>query len=355
MNLRELGEFDLIERYAKPLEGPIGGLLVGIGDDCAVIRPPAGKNLLVTSDMMIEGTHFIRDRTDPQDLGHKALCASLSDVAAMGGRAIFAFLSLGIPSDTDLTWIGRFFDGLGQLARSFGVVLAGGDTVASDLITADVTVVGQGDPGHLTLRSGAKANELVLVTNHLGSSAAGLRLVTRSLDPDALPGGLRQIGHSSIAAHLRPWPRLREAAALVQSSPPSSMMDISDGLVGDARHIAAKSGVGLELWLGSVPIVEGLRELGAFLDESADDWALHGGEDYELLLTMPESAVEESVRRVRDATGTGMSVVGRVTSGSGVVLLDRSGRQIAAKNGFEHFRPFHCQGEAAYPAKGSKP
>lgn len=337
MSLAELGEFGIIERFAKRLERPIENLVTGIGDDCAVIRPAPGRHTLITSDMMVAGVHFLLDRTEPSDLGHKALCTGLSDIAAMGGRPVCFFLSLALPGGTPVSWLERFFDGLGALATEFGVTLAGGDTVASPVVAVDITVLGQGEPKNLVRRKGARAGDLILVTGYLGASAAGLHIIKNEIGINNLPGRLHEAAALACHAHRRPWPRLREAAVLVRDAPPTSMMDISDGLAGDLRHITGANGVGAEIWAGSLPMIPGLQDLAAELGNSADLWALSGGEDYELLLTLPEPQAEAAMRAVRGANGTPLTVVGRITDSLEVVFLDRQGRQFSPIGGHDHF------------------
>lgn len=334
MGLETIGEFGIIDRYARRLDRPSDRVLVGIGDDCAVLRPDSGRHLLVTSDMMVAGVHFLEEHTTPEDLGYKSLAASLSDIAAMGGEPLCFFVSLGPPASTEPSWVERFFNGMGNLSQRFNVPLAGGDTVRSERTVVDVTVAGQAEPGRILSRSGALPGDAVLVTGELGASAAGLALIVQGLAEGPLPGWVLHSAEKALLAHRRPMPRLNEAFVLAESGLVHSMMDISDGLAGDIAHVAAQSGVGAEIRVNSLPVPKWLSSIAALCKASAEEWSLYGGEDYELLLTAAPDAVERLQQALRGATGTNLTDVGHITDSPGVVMAETG---VRLRSAHQHF------------------
>src|SRR5437868_6459001 len=232
-----------------------------IGDDCAVLNPPAGHELLVTTDLCLEGVHFRLDWHPADAVGHRCLARGLSDIAAMAGEPLACFLSLGLPKEIPQKWVDGFFSGFLKLAKRFEVPLAGGDTGESKKgIVADVMVVGSAPRGKAVRRSGARPGDLIYVTGELGGSAATL---------EALQG--RNVKVSKKDPHFYPEPRLGVARKLRGIA--SSMIDLSDGISTDLAHICQESGVGAELEANAIPIARAATML----------QALHGGEDYELL------------------------------------------------------------------------
>jgi len=286
----------------------MGGRKSLIGDDCAVLSPPRGYELLVTTDLCLEGVHFRRDWHPAESVGHRCLARGLSDIAAMAGEPVACFLSLGLPADVSQEWVDGFLGGFLRLTKRFHVPLAGGDTGQwNSGIIADVMVVGAAPNGKSVRRSGARPGDLIYVTGALGGSAATLERLRRG-----------KIKASKSDPHFYPEPRIAVGRKLRGTA--SSMIDVSDGLATDLAHICEESGVGAEIEIASLPVAAG-----ATLEQ-----ALHGGEDYELLFTASEKKVPKGVRRI-----------GRVTRDPRQMMWLRTPdgqRMPMPAGGWEHFR-----------------
>ncbi len=293
---------DKIRRRAGLPQG--GGLVLGIGDDCAIFRPRgAQEDLLFTTDMLIEDIHFQQNTHPPEAVGYKALARGLSDIAAMGGAPRFCLLSLATGKHVDQRWIDQFYNGLLRLARSSGVVLAGGDLARAEKTACDIVVCGSVPRGGALRRDGARAGDAIYVSGTLGGSAQGL----------ATKKG------RAWARHLRPEPRLRLGAYLRERIGASAAMDLSDGLSMDLRRLALASG--LEAAIEMPPVFRG----------ATMEQALHGGEDYELLFTAGRRVVVPAAFDGIPLTRIGVMRRGR----AGAVYLD--GKPLEPL-GFDHFR-----------------
>jgi thiamine-monophosphate kinase len=290
----------------------MGGRKSLIGDDCAVLVPPAGHELLVTTDLCLEGVHFRRDWHSADSVGHRCLIRGLSDIAAMAGEPLACFLSLGLPKEIPQKWVDGFLAGFTGLAKRFDVPLAGGDTGESRSgIIADVMVVGSAPKGTGVRRSGAKAGDSIYVTGSLGGSAVTLERLRRG-----------KVKASKSDRHFYPEPRIAVARKL--RSVASSMMDLSDGLSTDLAHICEESGVGVEIEAANIPVAKG-----ATLTQ-----ALHGGEDYELLFTT-------SQRVPVIISGVAVRRIGRVVRDRKQMMWLRTpdgDRMPLPSGGWEHFR-----------------
>ena len=297
---------------------------LGIGDDCAILGLPPGHETLVTTDFSLEGVHFRRDWQSPECIGHRCLARGLSDIAAMGGAPVAAFLSLALPNQLPQRWVDRFLAGLLRLARSYGVELAGGDTAQSTGgVLADIVVVGTVKRGRALLRSGAKAGDLIYVTGALGESAAALHLL-RS-------GKIKK-------RDVFPQPRIAVGEWLVEKRIATSAIDISDGLSTDLSHICEESGVGAVVDAAVIPIHAEARKLSHIrrpkptADGLSLELALHGGDDYELLFTAPKSKrVPEHIAGVR------LTMIGRVLREKKMYLARNGNKESLAPHGWEHF------------------
>jgi len=298
-------------------------VVTGIGDDCAVLRVPPGHELLVTTDFTIENVHFRRDWHRPELVGRRCLTRGLSDIAAMGGEPLAAFLSLAVSSDVPQKWVDRFLKGLLDLAEEFKVPLAGGDTAQSPAgIHADIVVVGSVPKGKAVLRSGAKAGEQIYVTGELGGSAAMLARLM-----ELKPVGTESSRQFSRFSSRHPHPRARVAVGrwLRQRGVASAMIDLSDGLSTDLEHICQESHVGAEIEAEAIPRAQVEKKPVAL------ELALHGGDDYELLFTSA-AAVPSKVAGVR------VTRIGRTTQSAGMRLIGADGEARALKvGGWEHF------------------
>jgi thiamine-monophosphate kinase len=298
-----------------------GRLIAGIGDDCAVLRPSLGADLLVTTDFSLEGVHFRREWHPPESIGHRCLARGLSDIAAMGGEPVAAFLSLAIPPDLAQTWVDRFLKGLLKLARQFGVALAGGDTSQSPSgLLTDVIVIGSVPKDGAILRSGARPGDRIYVTGALGESATALSLLYSK----------KKIDRKKFSGHFFPIPRIQAAQTLRSRKIPTSMIDISDGLSTDLSHICEESHVGAEIWAQQIP----KAKVGRRAKTVALELALHGGEDYELLFT---ASSDRSVPS--RLAGVPITCIGEITRRKQMFLVDENGsRSILSPRGWEHFR-----------------
>ena len=283
MKMQQLGEFGLIDRIRKMTSVPDPSW-VGIGDDCAVIplSPETGgapaSDLLVSTDMLVEGTHFLMEDISPRQLGWKSAAVNISDIAAMGGKPIATFLSLALPKTLPEQWMQEFMEGYNGISEKFGAALLGGDTTCSpDRICINVTVLGTCPRGKAKLRSAARPGDLVCVTGTLGDSAAGLKLIL---------GGQKGAAPRLMDRHYTPTPRVEEGLALSCLPGVHAMMDISDGVGSDLRHILDESGVGARIDTGKLPISKELQALCSEKGWDPKELALSGGEDYELLFTM---------------------------------------------------------------------
>jgi thiamine-monophosphate kinase len=295
----------------------------GIGDDCAVLRLARGSELLITTDFSLEGIHFRRDWHPADSVGHRCLARGLSDIAAMGGDPVAAFLSLGLPRDLAQTWAKGFLRGLLKLARRYGVSLAGGDTAESrDGILADIIVAGTVPKGKAILRSGARVGDAIYVSGELGGSAAAIeRFRARSKkNPNA----------RDYFRHFYPEPRVELGRILREKGLAAAMIDLSDGLSTDLAHICEESSVGAEIQAESIP----RGRVGNPARDVELELALHGGEDYELLFT-----VRPGKRIPAQVAGVALRCIGRITRGRKIVVRKTTGvRSELAPQGWEHFR-----------------
>ena len=300
---------------------------LGIGDDCALLRPHAGEELAVTTDLSIQGRHFRLDWHPPESVGHRTLARGLSDLAAMGARPVAAFLSLGLPRELTVVqgksaaWVTRFLDGLLALAAEHGVPLAGGDLAESPIAIADIVLTGSVPQGRALLRSGARAGDRIYVTGSLGGAAAELAALERS--PQDFVKARQTEG---VSPHLFPQPRVAQGLWLRKRGLASAAMDLSDGLSTDLAHLCEESGVAAEVDAAALP-----------LGPSATlEMALHGGEDYELLFTAPEKAKIPSRIEGVEVTAIGRMVAQKARKAH-VFLLTESGPKPLLPQGWEHF------------------
>ena len=328
--LTPIGEMGVIERIRRRVPPRSPSVLVGIGDDAAVLRPPPrGSRLLLTCDMLVEGTHFTpphvgrgagftRDATPAAAIGWKALACNISDVAAMGGRPLWAVVSLGLPPSSPVSFVDGFFQGLLRCAKRFGVALVGGDTVRAPQVIVDVAMAGAVEPRHLVRRSGARVGDAVYVTGRLG-------------------GSLRSGRHATFL------PRLREARRLVTHFRVHAMMDLSDGLASDAWQLARESRVTIRIDEAAVPVHPDARDCRIrtcpcrrWRGPSTVYHALMDGEDFELLFTVSGTQAARVPRRLGPCPITRIGSV--VARGIGVELVRLDGRIAPlVPLGFRHY------------------
>ena len=298
------------------------GVEVGVGDDAAVLLPTPGHQLVVTTDVLVEGLDFAADLSDPEDWGWKAIVANLSDLAAMGAEARWLVLALTAPAATPVRTLERVYAGVGEACRAHGAALVGGDVSAGPALSLAVTALGEAE--RPVLRSGACPGDRLAVSGPLGAAAAGLALLRRG-DPaadellDRFPG--------LAAAHRRPRPALAMGLALARAGA-TAMIDVSDGLAGDALHLAESSGVGVEVHDAAVPLASGVAEAAGLLGLDPLGLALGGGEDFVLAAALP-----------RDADLGGVVDCGRFTADpAGRVRVTAGGRLPLTGLAYDHFR-----------------
>ena len=330
------GEIALLrEIRARAKRTSSSGLRLGIGDDCALLRPRANEELAITTDLSIAGRHFRLDWHPPEVVGHRTLARGLSDLAAMGARPVAAFVSIGLPKELvrrvggHSPWIHRFFDGLLGLAERYETPLAGGDLAESSLAVADIVLIGAVPRGKALLRSGARPGDLLYVTGNIGGAAAGLaRLAelaaagrSRPFSP-RIPKKLVPL----LSAHLYPQPRIPQATWLRQKGMASAALDLSDGLSTDLSHLCEESGVAAEVEAAALPV-----HPAATLAQ-----ALNGGEDYELLFTAAPLA-----RVPRVIAGVSVTRIGRIVRAQPgkplISLVTDQGAGALEAHGWEHF------------------
>ena len=323
-------EFDLIAAINERLPSPGPRVRVSSGDDAAVVEPRAASAISV--DAVVDGVHFRLPDFGGRAVGRKALGAALSDLAAMGASQGEAYVVVGAPESLADGELLEIADGIAEVATREAITIAGGDLVRSPVLVISVTAVGY-EPGttRLVTRAGARPRDVVAVTGELGGAAAGLMLVESESHPDGLSDGQRE---ALAARQLDPAPRLREGRALGATGA-TAMIDVSDGLGADAGHLAASGEVRLEIDLGKVPVAEGVASI-AGGERAALELAASGGEDYELLVTLPPERLEEAVAAVGEA-GSHLTEIGYVTEGSGVGLTLPGGEELQPR-GFDQRR-----------------
>jgi len=333
-----MGEFELLARIRErlPAEGP--RIRLGSGDDAAVTVPEGATATSV--DALVDGVHFRRDDATPAQIGHKALATALSDLAAMGAEAGEAYAVLGLPGDFGENECVDLLEGMLGLAESTGTSLAGGDITRSPTLFLAITVVGHApDAGALVSRGGAQPGDVLVLTGDLGGAAGGLQILDNpDLDADFAfsapyaPTKTKSAREELLRRQLEPQPRLAAGLALAQAGA-TAMIDISDGLGGDAEHIATASEVGLRIETETIPRAAGLDQLAEALGH--DPWRfLSAGEDYELLASIPPGQAKAAAESVRSAEGIPLTPIGEVVAGSGVeIRLPGGGR--AEPGGFD--------------------
>lgn len=333
---KTVSERDVISKIRGLADKPSHNIIKGIGDDCAVICGDSQQLWLVTTDTLIESVHFDFAWHSPYLLGRKTASVNISDVAAMGGQPLFAQLSLAIANPSKARWLDDFLAGFAAVLDEFDMHLIGGDTVKGKNDNAfTVTVLGVGRGDQIIYRSGAQIGDLIWVSGPLGDAAAGLELCRRNSSPST---GQFAKWQQLRKALLDPDPQVALGKLLAESGLVHSMIDISDGLATDLAHLCVESKVGAEIYVDDIPISGPLNSFAASLEVPALDWALKGGEDYQLLFTS-SSEVEDSLHRlVFEYAGRKIYKIGRILDGTGVFLCQRQGQRIdVGYQGYDHF------------------
>ncbi len=324
------GEFDLIARLRAVVEArqaPSGHVRIGSGDDAAVTVPSGATATSV--DALVEGVHFTRDTFPLSSVGHKAMAAALSDLAAMGAEAGEAYVQLGVPPDLDFDGAEELATGLGDCAAAAGAQVLGGDVSRAPVLWIGVTVVGHAaDADELVTRAGAAVGDVLVVTGELGGAGAGLLLLER---PELAEAIAPDVATALRGRQLEPTPRLAAGRALALAGA-TAMIDLSDGLAGDARHLAESGGVRVVAAAERLPLAAGVAEVAAAGGVDPRVLAVSAGEDYELLATLPADRLETAIAAVRE-TGIELTAIGAVEAGEGVSL--RLGGEDLETGGFD--------------------
>jgi len=333
---RRVGEFELLAKLRERLGDPGPRVLLGSGDDAAVTVP--GGATATSVDALVEGVHFRRETATPAQIGHKALATALSDLAAMAAEPGEAYVVVGLPEDLGEDDCLRIVDGILALATRTGTTLAGGDVSRAPVLTLAVTVVGHAAAaGDFVSRAGAQPGDVLVLTGALGGAGAGLKL----LEEPALADGLAAATAEDLRRRqLEPTPRLASGLALAAAGA-RAMIDVSDGLGGDAVHLAAASGVRLEIDAAALPLPPGLAEVAAAAAAEPLPMAASGGEDYELLAALPPERLDEASARVVAAGETTLTQIGRAVEGIGVEIRLPGGETLRAA-GFDQLGSPAC-------------
>jgi thiamine-monophosphate kinase len=342
-----MGEFELIEAVRRRL--PRGGprVVLGSGDDAAVTLPEGATATSV--DALVDGVHFRREWSDLAQVGHKALAVALSDLAAMGAEAGEAYVVLGVPEDLDEDGCIELLDGMAALAARTGTTLAGGDVSRAPVLTLAMSVVGHAPTAEdLVTRGGARPGDVLVVSGELGGAAAGLLLLEVGTEAPATPatsrarsrfeslsGSKLDRGRLLLARQLEPLPRLEAGRALAAAGA-TAMIDLSDGLGGDAGHVAEASGVGLRIDAAALPLQAGVAQVAEAAGRAPLELATSGGEDYELLAALPAERLDEATAAVT-ASGTQLTRIGEVVAGEGVEIRLPGGGTLPP-GGFDQLR-----------------
>ncbi len=328
MKVRDIGEKGLLQRLQRFCPPEI------VGDDAAVMATQAGQSLVVTSDMLVDGVHFSDSTTSPEDAGWRAAAANLSDLAAMGATPLGITVALGLPGDVAVSWVELLYQGISECLQQYETFIVGGDVCRSPTINIAITAFGQVEPTRIIRRNAAQVGDAIALTGIHGASRAGLELL---LHPELG----QNLSYSErlflIQAHQRPQPRLDVLPILwqVATYPRIAGMDSSDGLADALVQLCQMSGVGANIDRSQIPIPDAIKKFVS--PEQALDWALYGGEDFELVLCLPPAIAEELVKQL----GVGAAIVGKITADSEVILSDRTNENpdqvLSLSQGFQHF------------------
>lgn len=333
----DLGEFGIIARLTQGLS-PRPDVVLGVGDDAALLDVGADALLVATCDAQVEGTHFRLDRATPEQIGQRAMTVNVSDLAAMGALPRFALVSVLLPATFDMALLEGIYAGLRAACMEYGVALVGGNVAQNpERLIIDITLLGTASREHVLRRDGARSDEAILVTGTVGAAAAGLRL----LDDPKLAEQIAPNMRAMLEAAQR-TPRARVAAGQwLARNGATAAMDISDGLAADLAHLCTASGVGAVLDAAALPIVQATRVVAETIGCAASDMALFGGEDYELLFTAPAARAADLAAELFVATGTLATIIGTTQAEPGVLLRTASGTVPLPARGWDHLRASH--------------
>jgi thiamine-monophosphate kinase len=311
MKVKDIGEFGLIDLITEKSKNK--DVLVGIGDDAAIIKT---KGLQVlTTDCLIEGDHFVREWFTPGQIGMKAIEINVSDVAAMGGIPCFVLVALSLPRNLDVEFVEKMYQGMWKTCNKYNMEIIGGNMTHCDTIVISITLTGKVDQKSLSLRSDAKPGDYIFISDHLGYGRAGLRIFQEQLK------GFEKVKKS----YLEPEAQLKKALKIAPFV--NSMIDVSDGLASEIKHICDKSKCGAIIYKDKIPILDEVRQIAKILNEDEYDYALFGGEDFELIYTVSK----DNLKNVKGY------IVGEITKGKDVKLVSKEKKEIIKIIGYDHF------------------
>ena len=334
MSLKEIGEFGFIKKISRGCLIRPDNIIKAIGDDAAAFVVEPDRLTLITTDLLVERIHFLRDAISGFDLGYKSLAVNLSDIAAMGGTAREAFVSIAIPDDCHLAYLEAIYDGIKNLAARYDVNVLGGDTTRSkvDLII-NIVVQGTVPKAELLCRDGARPGDVVFSTGFLGDSKAGLHLVLNHIE--ASSDTLKAL----LKAHLLPEPHLQEGRFLARQPGVNAAIDTSDGLSSDLAHIAEESRVGARLFAEKIPVSQNLKDFCSRFDFDPVKYALSGGEDYTLLCTIASENADKISSAFEKEFNRPLFAIGEITAGQQLEIIDPDGTaNPLAPTGWDHFK-----------------
>lgn len=333
MKLKEIGEFGFIERFAHRFEDLITPPAMGIGDDCAILPADDQYDYVITTDMLVEDIHFMRSKISPFNLGHKSLAVNLSDVAAMGAHPVGSFLSVAIPTTIEVEYLDELMEGYHQLSDKYHLPLMGGDTTRSPhKLIINISVIGKIAKNQSRLRSMACEGDIIAVTGFLGDSATGLQILLDEINgPDYLTEYFKM-------SHNRPQPAVEEGQWLGEQTGVHAMMDISDGIASDLKHILKASKKAGSIHLDQLPISPQLKELSEQKHLNTINLAISGGEDYQLLLTIAADRFSEIASAFEARFNKPLYPIGNISGGNPEITYLQNGQPtIVTGSGFNHF------------------
>jgi len=331
VKLREIGEFGFIDRIKSGCLTREKNVIKGIGDDCCVFKTSGDLVTLLTTDMLVENIHFLRESIPPFKLGRKSLAVNISDIAAMGGIPREAVISIAIPPDLDVDYLDRLYDGMKDMARKFDINLLGGDTTsAPQHLVINIALVGEAREDEVLFRSGAKVGDSIFLTGYVGSSAAGLDMLLKKREHEDFP--------ELLDAHYDPWPHVEAGRIIAGLKAANSMIDVSDGVASDLGHICQESRVGAIIEESKIPVTASFQNYLKKNDLNFEYLALHVGEDYVLLGTAPVSTINLIEGALRKQ-GCDLFPIGRIIEGKGIKMVSRDGRtREIDPRGYDHFK-----------------
>ena len=335
MTLKEIGEFGFIEKISPHCLIRSNRIIKAIGDDAAVFTLKSDESIIVTTDLMVEGIHFLRHATSGFDLGYKSLAVNLSDIAAMGGTACEAFVSIAIPDNCPVDYLESFYEGMKKLAFEFDVNILGGDTTRSNTdLVINIAIVGSVCKEDLLCRDQAKPGDTIHVTGFLGDSRAGLDLILNEFSSDD-----SKIMRSLMKAHSRPSPHLKEGRFLATQHGVRAGIDVSDGLLSDLNHISKSSQVGARLFADKIPLSENLKHFCQIFNRKPLNYALNGGEDYVLICTIAPGCSDLINKKFQSCFNRPLFTIGEIIESEKLELALEDGTiKMVQPNGWDHFK-----------------